>query len=98
MHHFAANDAGSRNHVRGQTSGKTEADESFTSFRDRSPELFLELIRSSTARNGSHTRGACNNASFGAESRCHDDKSRGSQLLAHMPTRTELVLAAFRLR
>ena len=98
MHHFAADDAGSCSHMGVETGGETEADESFASVRDRSPKLVLELVSSPAARNGSDARRARKNASLGAESRCHDDKSRGSQRLAHIPTRTELVLAALRLR
>ncbi len=98
MHHLAADDAGSGYQARCQTGGKAETNDSFASFCDRLPEAPLELFCRPAPCNGSDTSGSRSDAGFGTESCRGDDESRGSPLLAHIPTRTEVVLAPLKFR
>jgi len=98
MKDIAADETRSGRHAGRKACGKAEADDSFASSCDRLPEEPLELFCLTAPCDGSDTSGSRSDAGFDTESCRGDDESRGSPLLAHIPTRTEVALATLRLR
>jgi hypothetical protein len=95
---LARDKASTRPFTRRKPSGDAKADESLGTFRNFTPHELFEPAPVPASRDGSHARDSPGDARLCAEARRGGDEARALRLATHIPTRTEVVLEAFKLR
>jgi hypothetical protein len=81
-----------------QPSGNAKADDGFGAVRNLLADELVEPTAVATTRDGPDPRDSGGYARFRAKTSRGEDEARALRLPAHIPTRTDVVLEAFRLR
>jgi hypothetical protein len=98
IHDLATYDASPRPYCRRKPCGNAKADDGLGALSYFLADELLKPPAIPTTRNGSDLRGSRGDARLCAKTGRGDDEAWPLRLAAHIPTRTEVVLAAFRLR
>ncbi len=97
MHHLAANEAGAWPQIVSERSGHAEADDAAAIASDRALDQSLKSCGVAAPGNGSRSGRSLSDACFRPQARCGEHIPARRRLEAHIPTATDLTLAAFKL-
>jgi hypothetical protein len=98
MHDLAAGNASSRRLLRQQSGGNAKADEGVGTVGNFLADELVEPATVPTTSNGFDLLNPRGDARLGAKASHGEDEARALSLPAHIPTKTDVVFEAFRLR
>jgi len=98
MRNLASDEASPRSVPRCKPGGNTKADDGLGALRNFLPDELLQPAAIASSRDGSDLRDSRGHARLCAKTGRGDNKAWALRLVAHIPTRTDMVFEALRLR